>query len=129
MKLSSNYSKYYSPERLFSKIRRYAKKAGCKLVYYLMLLFYVMNDKTTPVKTRLSIATALGYFILPTDLVPDLMPILGFTDDMAVLIFALRQVSAHITPEIKAKAEEQCNRWFPENVNSNFIDADIEAGI
>jgi uncharacterized membrane protein YkvA (DUF1232 family) len=129
MKLSSNYSKYFSPERLFSKIRRYAKKAGRKLVYYLMLLFYVMNDKTTPVKTRLSIAAALGYFILPTDLVPDLMPILGFTDDMAVLIFALRQVSAHITPEIKAKAQEQCNRWFPEDVSSNFIDADIEAGI
>jgi uncharacterized membrane protein YkvA (DUF1232 family) len=55
---------------------------------------------------------ALGYFILPTDIIPDLVVAFGFTDDIAVLLYALSQVADHITPEVKEKASKKLGEWF-----------------
>lgn len=110
--LTPDYSKYYSPDSLSVKLRQFAQKAGSKVIYNVLLLYNLLNDKATPLKARLSIAAALGYFIFPADLIPDLMPMLGFTDDLGVLLFTLKQVSAYITPEIKLKSREQCDRLF-----------------
>ena len=110
--MSKNYSKHYSPEKLTAKLHRYAKKAGSEVVYNVLLLYNLLNDKSTPVKVRVSIIAALGYFILPTDLMPDLMPMLGFTDDLAVLVFTINQVSGHITPEIRRLSRQQANRYL-----------------
>jgi len=62
----------------------------------------------------LTIAAALGYFILPTDAIFDFTPLIGYTDDLGVLLFALTQVSSNITPEIKAKARKKLRDWFGE---------------
>lgn len=126
----ADYSKYYSPEALVTKIRKFARKAGSKVTYYVLLLYNVMNNKSTPVRAKLSIAAALGYFILPTDVVPDLLPVLGFTDDLGVILFALKKVADHITPEIKRLSKEKCRQVFrfgdEEPVPENW---DNEAGI
>ena len=71
-----------------------------------------MADKNITLKTKLSISAALGYFILPTDAIFDLTPILGYSDDLGVLLFALSQVKANITPEIKEKARQKLGEWF-----------------
>ncbi len=63
-------------------------------------------------KKKLTIGAALGYFILPTDAVPDLTPILGFTDDLGVLIYALSQISSAITDDIRQKARLKMQEWF-----------------
>jgi len=108
------YSKYFSEESLWKKIQKFSKTAGATVVYAVLLLFYVMKSKDVTVKTKVSIAAALGYFILPTDAIFDLTPLVGYTDDLGVLIFALSQVSSSITPEIKNKARTKLGEWFGE---------------
>lgn len=110
--MDNNYSKYYSETRLWEKIKKVSKAAGTKVVYSVLLLYYAMQDKSMSMKTRLSIAAALGYFILPTDAIFDLTPIIGFSDDLGVLMFVLTQISASITIEVKDKAKQKIEAWF-----------------
>ncbi len=110
--MSENYQQHYSDESFRSKLKGYAKTAGLQVVYAALLLYYLMKNPKTSIKAKITIAAALGYFILPTDAIPDLAPIIGFSDDLGVLIFALSQLSGHITPEIKANARKQLLSWF-----------------
>ena len=108
------YSKYFSEQSLWDKLKKFGKAAGAKVVYAVLLLYYTFEDKGVGLKTKLSIAAALGYFILPTDAIVDLTPIIGFSDDLGVLLFTLSAVAGSITPEIRAKAREKLNEWFGE---------------
>ncbi|MFW6246103.1 MAG: YkvA family protein [Tangfeifania sp.] len=110
----NQYSKYFSEESLWNKIKKFSKTAGTTVVYAALLLFYVMKSKDVTIKTKVSIAAALGYFILPTDAIFDLTPLVGYTDDLGVLIFALSQVSSNITPEMKEQARQKLGEWFGE---------------
>ena len=64
-------------------------------------------------KDRLMVIAALGYFILPLDLIPDALPG-GFADDTAALIFVLKQVWNNLTPATKQKAHDSLLEWFGE---------------
>jgi len=119
--VNNEYSKHYSEKSLWEKIRKFSKDAGVKVIYAVLLLFYAMKDKSVSLKTKLSVAAALGYFILPTDAIFDLTPLIGFSDDLGVLIFALSQISSSITPEVKTKARNKLNDWFGE-VNQDELD-------
>jgi uncharacterized membrane protein YkvA (DUF1232 family) len=72
--------------------------------------WYCAVDRRTPLSAKAVLMAALAYFVLPGDLVPDLIPALGFTDDAAVIYAALRAVGAHITGEHRAKAREAITR-------------------
>ncbi|HAX96229.1 MAG TPA: hypothetical protein DCY35_06895 [Prolixibacteraceae bacterium] len=110
--MKNPYRKYFNENALWSKIGGFAKSAGQQVVYAVLLLFYMMKDPGTEVKKKLTIGAALGYFILPVDAVPDLTPILGFTDDLGVLIYALSQISSAITDDIRQKAKMKMHEWF-----------------
>ena len=112
--MDGRYSKHFSEKSLWAKIKNYSKEAGAKVVYVALLLYYIMEDGGVSLKSKLTIAAALGYFILPADAIFDLTPILGFSDDLGVLLFALSQVSNSITPEIKQKARTKLQQWFGE---------------
>jgi uncharacterized membrane protein YkvA (DUF1232 family) len=112
--MNNQFSKYYSEESLWEKIKKYSKAAGTKVVYAVLLLYYAMTDSKVSIKTKLFIAAALGYFILPTDAVLDLTPIIGYSDDLGVLLFALKQISTAITPEVKENARNKIGEWFSE---------------
>ena len=112
--MDKDYSKHYSEKTLWEKIRKFSKDAGVKVVYAVLLLFYAMKDKSVSLKTKLTVAAALGYFILPTDAIFDLTPLIGYSDDLGVLIFALAQISSSITPEVKEKAKNKLRDWFGE---------------
>ena len=103
------YEKYYSEEGLKDKIATYAKKAGSKVIYPVLLLFYVLQSKSIPVKTKMKIYGVLGYFILPADLIPDFAAGFGYTDDFTALIWVLNTISDSITPDIEAKAKKARN--------------------
>lgn len=120
--MENEFSKYYSEKSLWEKIKKFSKSAGAKVVYGVLLLFYVMKDKSVGVKTKLTIAAALGYFILPTDAIFDLTPLIGYSDDLGVLIFALTQISANITPEVKENARQKLNDWFGEIDEDELLD-------
>ncbi|RIH64027.1 DUF1232 domain-containing protein [Mariniphaga sediminis] len=124
----NQFVKYFSEESLWEKIKQFSKSAGVKVVYAVLLLYYVMNDKRVSLKTKLSIAAALGYFILPTDAIFDLTPLIGYSDDLGVLLFALTQVSSNITPEIKEKARKKLTNWFGEIKEEELRDLEDKIG-
>ena len=72
--------------------------------YNLYVLWYVLSDKSTPLKKKLLIAGTIAYFILPVDFIPELVPILGITDDAAALVACISAITSSVTPEIKEKA-------------------------
>ena len=106
------YRDYFNDSDLWNKIKKVAKKAGIKVVYAALVLYYMTRDPNVPKSEKLKIYGALGYFILPTDLIPDTIIALGFTDDLAALAWALYSVSANITPEIERQAENKLREWF-----------------
>lgn len=106
------YQKHYSDSEFWWKIRNIAKKAGIKLTYFALVLYYALISPDTPVKYKAVIAGALGYLILPFDIVPDLIPFAGLADDWAALVAAVTYVATSISPEIKQRARDKAQEWF-----------------
>lgn len=107
-----NYDSAYSDGAFWGKVRAFAKKAGKAVVESALRLYYALQDADTPLWAKTTIVGALGYFISPVDLVPDLLPVVGYSDDLAVLGGALAAVAAHIKEEHKQRATEVIKRWF-----------------
>lgn len=106
------YEKHYNEDRFWTKVVRVAKRAGVKLVYAALLLYYVMKDPLTPQGDRLKIIGSLGYFILPLDIIPDWIPVVGYTDDLAVLTWVLYEIAKNVTPQVKENAKAKLGEWF-----------------
>jgi len=105
-----NYSEHYSEEGFWKKVKRFAAKLGRKGLETGFTLFYCLQDKDTPAWAKGVIVGALGYFILPLDAIPDLIPGVGFADDLGALAAALGTVAAYIKDEHKERAKEQVER-------------------
>ena len=116
------YQGNYSESAFWQKLKRMAGKAGAKVVYYALVLFYTLSDPNTPAKYKAVIAGALGYFILPLDLLPDFLPFAGLADDWAALIAAVSYVISAITPQHKEKAREKLRALFPGAVQEDLGD-------
>ncbi len=76
----------------------------------LLAAYYCAFDKETPRHVQAALLGAIAYFILPFDFIPDMLPVLGFTDDAAILATAIRMVAGHITPEHRAAARAAVKR-------------------
>ena len=76
----------------------------------LLAAYYCAFDKETPRRVQAALLGAIAYFILPFDFIPDMLPVLGFTDDAAVLATAIRLVANHITPEHREAARASLKR-------------------
>ena len=109
---SSKYSKEYSESSFWDKVKKFASKAGSKVIYTALKLYYTMQSPDTPAWAKAVIIGALGYFIAPIDVIPDPTPVVGFADDLGVLAAAAASVVTNITPEIKAKAKRKLKEWF-----------------
>lgn len=102
----------YSDEGFWDKVTRFAKRAGREVIEKALWLHYAAQDEKTPAWAKATMYGALAYFILPADLIPDLIPGAGFTDDLGAILAALTAVAAYVTPEVRAKAAEQVKQWF-----------------
>lgn len=90
-------------ERFVVKAKRYLRHLP--LAQETVAMYFCMLDPKTPLWVKATAATALAYFILPFDAIPDLMPIIGMSDDAGVLATALTAISAHVTDEHRARAK------------------------
>ncbi|MFG1326627.1 YkvA family protein [Xanthobacter autotrophicus] len=72
--------------------------------------YYAAFDRKTPLRVRATLMVALAYFVLPLDVMPDIFPIIGFTDDAAVLMAALKLLSGHVTPDHYTTARDALTR-------------------
>jgi uncharacterized membrane protein YkvA (DUF1232 family) len=120
------YQNHYSESGLLGKLSKVAKKAGQKIVYAVMLLYYVIQSPEISKGDKATIIGALGYFILPLDLLPDFIPVLGFTDDLSAILLALHAVWKNITPDVKAKASAKVSGIFSdfdqEKIDKELVD-------
>lgn len=110
-----SYSNKFTNSEFIEKISRIAKRAGAKLVYAALILYYTLQNDKVSVKDKAIIVGALGYLISPLDVIPDAIPIAGLGDDLAVLVYVLNKVWGDISEEIKEKAKEKLNKWFDED--------------
>ncbi|MBR1766943.1 MAG: DUF1232 domain-containing protein [Bacteroidales bacterium] len=105
-----HYGRHYNEDDLWRKLRRIAAQAGAKILYPALQLYYLLLSPHVPLQAKTLIVGALGYLILPADLVPDFIPALGFSDDLSALMLALRALNKHLTPDIKRQAKEQTDK-------------------
>ena len=110
-----NYGGKFSKRDFAEKISRIAKRAGAKLVYAALILYYTLQSDKVSNKDKAIIIGALGYMISPLDAIPDAIPIAGLTDDLAVLLYVLKKVWTDIDPEIQEKAKKRLSKWFDED--------------
>ncbi len=106
------YQGHYSEQKFSGKLTKVAKRAGQKIVYAVLLLYYVLKVPSVTKKDKATILGALGYFILPLDLLPDVLPVVGFTDDLSAILLALHAVWKNITPEVKELAASKAREIF-----------------
>lgn len=95
-------------ESFWIKIKRVAAKIP--FAEDLLAAYYCAFDRQTPRHVQVTLIGAIAYFILPFDFIPDMMPVLGFTDDAAVLATAIRMVAGHILPEHREAARAALQR-------------------
>lgn len=110
-----SYSNKFTNGDFIEKISRIAKRAGAKLVYTSLILYYTLQSDKVSVKDKAIIIGALGYLISPLDVIPDAIPIAGLGDDLAVLIYVLNKVWGDVSEDVKEKAKSKLSKWFDED--------------
>lgn len=104
--------RWYSGIGLWKTLTKVALVAGEKSLLTALTLFYCLQDRETPPWAKGVIVGALGYLILPVDMIPDILPGIGYGDDWGALVAALGTVAAYIKDEHKSKASAQVTRLF-----------------
>ena len=108
------YKDRFTKNGFVEKISRIARRAGSKLVYAELLLYYTLESDKISLKDKAIIIGALGYLISPLDVIPDAIPIAGLGDDLAVLIYVLNKVWGNVNEDVKAKSRDKLLQWFDE---------------
>jgi uncharacterized membrane protein YkvA (DUF1232 family) len=117
----SKYESEFSFDNLMNKIKESAKKAGLKAIYMALLLYYALESQTISTMDKAIIYGALGYFICPIDIIPDILPFIGLTDDIAVLAWAFSRVKKNVTDMTREKAKTKLKIWF-----GNYDESEID---
>lgn len=115
------YQDRYNEQDFAAKITKAAKKAGIKVIYLALLLYYVLKSPKVKLADKGKIWGALGYFILPIDFIPDFIPVAGYTDDLAALLWAFYAVAKNVTPEIETQAKKKLHDWFGDYDENEII--------
>ena len=97
------YGDHYTDNGLTSKLRKVAKKLGGKALEAVLTLYYVLRSPSVSTADKAKIYGVLGYFILPFDIVPDLLPLVGYADDISALFWVVNVVWKNITPEVRVQ--------------------------
>lgn len=102
----------YSDESFWAKLKNFAASAGKDVVGKALLLYYALQSDRVPAWAKTVIVGALAYFISPIDAIPDLMPIVGYTDGLGALAAALGVVAVHIDDTMRNQATQKLSEWF-----------------
>jgi uncharacterized membrane protein YkvA (DUF1232 family) len=116
------YQKHFSEKSFLEKILGVGKSIGATVVYPNLLLYHLYKSGSISAKQKGVVAGALGYFILPIDLIPDVFVGFGYTDDMVALTAALTALAASFTDEVQDAAKAHLKQ-----VLGDYDDRAVEA--
>lgn len=98
-----------------SLLNRLLRRAGRTLARPAIQCFEMVIDSQTPHQARLTVLAALTYLLVPLDLIPDFIPVAGFSDDLVALTALLGLCTRYVSPQIRERAERRLNQWFPQD--------------
>lgn len=119
-----SYSNKFTNSEFLDKISKIAKRAGSKLVYVSLILYYTLQSDKVSIKDKAIIIGALGYLISPLDVIPDAIPIVGLGDDLAVLLYVMNKIG-DVSDEIKDKAKSKLSKWFDDDEMEELKDLKV----
>lgn len=114
-----DYQKYieaFQDSVFLNKGLRILQKISAKALWTALLLFYTYQQKDVPAFVKRIIMGVLGYLLTPIDLIPDLTPFLGYTDDIGALSYAVVALSAYINDSSRQNAAKAMRRLGFKNV-------------
>lgn len=114
------YEQHYNDSSFLDKVTKYGKLIGITALYKAVQLWFVLQKPDVPAGTKAVIMGALGYLIAPLDFLPDLLPVLGYTDDIVAITFALIKVQGYIDEEVERKSKKLLTKIFCEEAVSNL---------
>src|SRR3954470_17897257 len=106
--------KNYSPDKFINKLKKYGLNLGFKALYGVATLYCALKSPDLPKEHKLMILGVLGYFILPIDLIADILPAVGLADDIVIIMKAVSVIYSSITDEMKEEAHEVLKKIFGE---------------
>lgn len=115
-KLDPKYVRNYSEDSFWDKITDVVKKAGFEVIYKALQLYYAAQSPSCPAGVKATIYAALGYFILPLDLIPDIIPMVGFSDDLLAIGTAIGVANMYIDAMVIKKARGKMRSLFGDSV-------------
>lgn len=127
MKFRKN--KSFSDADLWQKINKVSRRVGMKVVYPVVLLYYLFKSNEVPIKAKSLIVGALTYFILPFDGIPDFLPFLGYTDDLSLLLATVSHLYKYINTEILEQTRTKIGQWFTNKEETSEMEKQIQKQI
>lgn len=109
---------------LKSKIKKLAVKIGKPILYPVMLMYFAYHRKDTPKWAKKIILGALVYLVVPVDALPDVIPVVGFSDDLSVILASLGAVAFYIDDEVRIKAKDKINMWLGDLTDADLLQAE-----
>ncbi|MBQ9528288.1 MAG: DUF1232 domain-containing protein [Fretibacterium sp.] len=119
-KLDPKFAKEFSEEGFWDKITSVLKKAGSEIIYKALQLFYATQNPACPLAIKGTIYAALGYFILPIDLIPDFIPVVGFSDDLLAIGAAIGMAHLYIDDNVIQLAQNKMRDFFGDDILSEL---------
>ena len=115
-KLDPKYAKEFSEDGFWEKITGVIKKAGAEIIYKALQLYYATLNPACPVAVKGTIYAALGYFILPLDLIPDFIPVVGFSDDLLAIGAAIGMAHLYIDGNVIQQSRGKMRALFGDGI-------------
>ena len=109
---TDKYQSKYSEPKLWDKLTKFAKNVGYEVVVNILKLYYSLALGKANAKQIAAIVGALGYFISPVDLIPDVVPVVGYSDDASAIAAAVATLACCSDSEVVAAAKAKAKEWF-----------------
>ena len=101
-----------SADSLRDKLTRFGRTAGREVVEKVLWLWFASRRPDLPCWARTTVYGALAYFVLPVDAIPDLLPLVGYTDDLGVLGWALLTIASYVDADVRRRTDELLSKLF-----------------
>ncbi len=96
---------------VLTRVKSYCATAGTRVLYAALLLYFAYRQSDTPGWAKRIVLGAFAYLLTPLDALPDLTPLLGFTDDFGVLMFGLVSIAGYVNEEVRVEARQLLSQW------------------